>query len=161
MIILGIDPGSRVTGYGVLETRGNQLKYISAGAFVLHKENDFAARLALLWSELECLIKSHQPDAISLEKAFFGVNVRSALLLGQVRGCVLTFAGHFGIPIAEYSATEVKKAVTGYGRAEKNQMQEMVRILLSLPTIPKPHDAADALGLAICHAHSRPVYPLP
>lgn len=156
MIILGIDPGSRVTGYGLIETKGNQMKHLDSGAYSLFKLEEMSDRLGLLYNNLSELVQTYHPDVISLEKAFFGVNVRSALLLGQVRGSVLTFAGQVGLSVFEYSATAVKKAVTGYGRAEKGQIQEMVRLLLSLREIPKPHDAADALAVAICHAHSAP-----
>ncbi|PIE02766.1 MAG: crossover junction endodeoxyribonuclease RuvC [Acidobacteria bacterium] len=156
MIILGIDPGSRVTGYGVIQAEGNQIRHLKSGAFSLYKTEEMSKRLGVLYTELDALVQAYQPVALSLEKAFSGINVRSALLLGQVRGAVLAFAGMRNIPVFEYAATAVKKAVTGYGRAEKEQVQEMVRILLSLPQIPKPHDAADGLALAICHAHTNP-----
>ena len=156
MIILGIDPGSRVTGYGLVRITGNQLRHLDSGALKLHKFTEMSERLGFLYTELEKLIHTYKPEAISLEQAFFGINVRSAMMLGQVRGAVMVFAGHQKIPLFEYSATAVKKAITGYGRAEKEQIQEMVRILLGLTQVPKPHDAADALGLAICHAHSMP-----
>jgi len=156
LIILGIDPGSRTTGYGLIRTQGNKLLHLDSGAIRLHKYEAFSEKLCVLYEQIALLIQAHQPDAISLEQAFFGINVRSALMLGQVRGSVLTLAGLKKIPVFEYSATAVKKAITGYGRAEKPQMQEMVRLLLNLRQIPKPHDAADALALAICHAHSKP-----
>jgi crossover junction endodeoxyribonuclease RuvC len=156
LIILGIDPGSRVTGYGIIESQGNQLKHLHSGALQLHKEPEMTMRLGLLVSHLETLFRDYHFQTISLEQAFFGVNVRSALLLGQVRGAVMAYAGKAGIPLSEYSATAVKKAITGYGRADKSQIQEMVRIILGLAQVPKPHDAADALALAICHAHSKP-----
>jgi crossover junction endodeoxyribonuclease RuvC len=107
-----------------------------------------------LWQQLEQLRSAYEFQEISMEKVFHGVNFKSALMLGQVRGVIFAFAGKFQLSVHEYNPTEVKKAITGYGRAEKHQMQHMVQLLLGLHQPPKPHDAADALGLAICHAHS-------
>lgn len=157
MIILGIDPGSVITGYGVLKSEGNRFRVIDAGPLHLKKHGELPNRLVYLAERVEVLIETHQPDVLSIEKVFHGVNFNSTLRLGYVRGVVLMLAARRGVAVAEYAATEVKKAVTGYGRAEKSQVQEMVRMLLGLPEIPKPNDVADALALAICHAHTAPV----
>ncbi len=157
MIILGVDPGSVVTGYGVLETEGNRFKVVEAGPLRLKKHGELPNRLVYLAEHIERLIATHRPDVLAIEKIFHGVNFNSTLRLGYVRGVVLMLAARLGVPVAEYASTEVKKAVTGYGRAEKSQVQEMVRMLLGLNEIPKPNDVADALALAICHAHTAPV----
>lgn len=156
MIIMGVDPGSLITGFGVIETDGNRFQVLEAGPIRLKKAGEIPQRLLLLATELETRIRKHSPDVISLEKVFYGKNFHSAMVLGYVRGVVLMLAARYEKPVAEYAATEVKKAITGYGKAEKAQMQEMVRLLLNLPTIPKPADVADALALAICHAHTAP-----
>ena len=157
MIILGIDPGSVTTGYGLIKSSGNRLLHIDGGAIRLKKHSqDMAQRMLFLGETLDRLIQTHRPDAVALERVFHGVNFSSALKLGYVRGVVLFFSAKHHLELAEYNPTEVKKSLTGYGRAEKTQMQEMVRMLLNLPKIPKPHDVADALALAICHAHTAP-----
>ncbi len=156
MIVLGIDPGSRVTGYGLVRIQGNHLTHIDSGPIKFRSEQSIGVRMVHLVDELELVIKEHQPQAISLEKVFHAVNVKSTLMLGYMRGAVIYLAERMGIPLFEYAATEVKLAVTGYGRADKAQVQEMVRILLSLNKVPTPHDVSDALANAICHAHSAP-----
>lgn len=157
MIILGIDPGSVTTGYGLIKSSGNRLVHIEGDAIRLKKHSlDMAQRLLYLGETIDALIQTHRPDALSIERVFHGVNFSSALKLGYVRGVILFLGAKHHLEVAEYSPTEVKKALTGYGRAEKTQMQEMVRMLLNLPTVPKPHDVADALALAICHAHTAP-----
>lgn len=158
MIVLGIDPGSVTTGYGLVESKGNRLRLIDAGPLRLKKHSDIMAnRLYFLGEELEKLLLKHKPDALALERVFHGVNFSSALKLGYVRGVCLFLGARFGLEIAEYSPTEVKKSITGYGRAEKGQVQEMVRMLLGLEKAPQPHDVADALALAIFHAHTAPI----
>lgn len=157
MIILGIDPGSRITGYGLIHSRGNHSALIEAGPIRLQKIEDIGARLVVIAETLDGLIEKHRPDAISLEKVFHGVNAKSTLVLGYVRGVILMCAARHGVAVAEYAATEVKKAVTGYGRAEKDQVKEMVKILLKLEKDPKPHDVTDALANALCHAHLGPI----
>ena len=156
MIILGIDPGSLITGYGFLETEGNRFRVLDAGPFRLKKQGAIQDRLIYLFRELDRKIEEYKPSVLSIEKVFGGVNFNATLLLGYVRGVVLTLAAKNDMEVYEYAPTEVKKSLTGYGRAEKSQIQEMVRILLGLRTAPKPHDVADALALAICHAHHRP-----
>lgn len=156
MIILGIDPGSRITGYGVINSRGNHSTMIEAGPIRLQKIEAIGERLVLLADTLDGLITQHKPDALALEKVFHGVNVKSTLVLGYVRGVILMCAARHSLPVAEYAATEVKKTVTGFGRADKQQIKEMVKILLKLEKDPKPHDVTDALAIALCHAHLGP-----
>lgn len=158
MIVLGIDPGSVVTGYGILRSRGNSLQLLDAGPIRLKKQSeDMAQRLCFLGQQLETLITTFRPDALAIERVFHSVNFSSALKLGYVRGVVLFLAAKHHLEIGEYSPTEVKKSLTGYGRAEKGQVGEMVRMLLGLPAPPKPHDVTDALALAIYHAHTAPI----
>lgn len=154
MIILGIDPGSIIAGFGFIEADGTRLQVLEADAIRLKKHGELPQRLLCLAEALEQRIRVHKPDAISLERAFYGKNVQSALVLGHVRGVVMLLSARYKIPLAEYAATEVKRAVTGYGKADKAQVQEMVRVLLNLKEVPKPADVADALALAICHAHT-------
>lgn len=156
MIVLGIDPGSRITGFGVIRLEGNRLIHVESGPIRFNAKQPIGERMLHLVETLESLIKRHSFTAISLEKVFHAVNVKSTLTLGYMRGAVMYSAAKAGIPLFEYAATAVKVAVTGYGRAEKQQVQEMVRMLLGLSTVPSPHDVADALALAICHAHSNP-----
>ena len=157
MIILGIDPGSRITGYGLIRSEGNRTSVIEAGPIRLAKIESIEDRLVELATQLNQLIRTHQPQAVAIEKVFHGVNAKSTLILGYARGVVLLTAAQHGIPIAEYAATEVKKALTGFGRADKAQIKEMVKILLKLQSDPKPHDVTDALAIALCHAHLGPI----
>ena len=155
MIILGVDPGSRVAGYGVIDTDMNRLACLDYGRLCVFKrgsQDSFLGRLKQIYSKLEELLSRHSPSVMAVEEVFYAVNVQSALKLGQARGVVLLAAAQFDIPLFEYSATEVKRAVVGYGRAEKVQIQMMVQTLLSLREKPQPHDAADALAVALCHA---------
>lgn len=155
MIILGIDPGTAITGYGVLSQDGNYLRRIAFGAIRTKADQPIASRLLQIYQQLQQLIQEYHPEAVAVEELFFNKNVRTALAVGQARGVVLLAAAAANVTIAEYTPLQVKQAVVGYGRAEKIQVQEMVRVLLCLPEIPKPDDAADALAIAICHAHSR------
>ena len=157
MIILGVDPGSLVTGYGLLKTEGNRFRLMDAGPIRLKKHGSMENRLLHLNDALDKLIQAHKPDVLSVEKVFHGLNFQSTIALGYVRGIVLMQAARHNLTLAEYSPAEVKKAITGYGRAEKEQIQEMVRILLNLAEVPKPNDVADALALAICHANAAPL----
>ncbi|MCB1045264.1 MAG: crossover junction endodeoxyribonuclease RuvC [Acidobacteria bacterium] len=156
MIVLGVDPGSRVTGLGVIDVQGNRLIHIHSEALRFPADQPIGARMVRMVDHVEKLVTTYRPQVISLEKVFHAVNVKSTLTLGYMRGAVLYQASRMGIPVAEYAATEVKVAVTGYGRAEKHQVQDMVRMLLNLAKPPKPHDISDALALAICHAHTNP-----
>lgn len=155
MIIVGVDPGSRVTGFGVIRLEGNRLRSLDHGAIrtaTLGPLAPFPQRLSQIYQGLSHLLKCHNPDVMAVEEVFHALNVKSALQLGQTRGVVLLAAARLGLPVVEYSPLEVKKAVAGYGRADKRQIQMMVRMLLKLPETPQPHDAADALAIALCHA---------
>jgi len=154
MRVLGIDPGTAATGYGIVEERDDGLHAVSFGAITPPASLPFAQRLLRISRELEVLLDNAAPDCAAVEAVFFARNVQSALRLGQARGVVLLALAKAGIPIHEYSALEVKLAVTSYGHAQKPQVQEMVRALLRLPETPQPADAADALAVAICHQHA-------
>lgn len=155
MIALGIDPGTARLGYGVIESeptpRAIDFGIISTGA-----ELAMADRLLRIHHAVGELIDSHRPEAVAVELLFFARNVTTAMAVGQARGVVLLAAAQRGVPIAEYAPSEVKQAVAGYGKADKHQMQEMVRIILALEAAPTPDDAADALAIAICHVQNAP-----
>jgi crossover junction endodeoxyribonuclease RuvC len=150
--ILGIDPGSRITGYGIIEKQGNYLRHVIHGEVKPRKDSLLSIVLSSIYQQLSAVIERTAPQAISLENIFYGKNVRSLIKQAQVRGVVIFAGADKGIPIFEYSPLEVKKAVVGYGRAEKRQVQVMVKAILKLPVLP-PADAADALAAAICHAN--------
>jgi len=151
VLILGIDPGLRVTGFGVIEQTGGKLRYVVSGC-VRSGEGELAARLKVILDGLSQVIGEHRPQEVAVEKVFVNVNPQSTLLLGQARGTAICAAVIAGLPVAEYTALQVKQAVVGKGHAKKEQVQHMVRRLLALPGDPSP-DAADALACAICHAH--------
>jgi crossover junction endodeoxyribonuclease RuvC len=153
MRVLGIDPGSETLGWGVVKKDGNFYRLIDYGTVKSSPKEPFAKRLAKIYDDLQEIIERFQPDVLSVEEAFFAVNVKVAMKLGQVRGVVLLLGEKNGLEISEYAPRLIKQTVVGYGNAEKHQVQEMVKILLKLPEIPKPHDAADALAIAICHFH--------
>ncbi|MCK4623289.1 MAG: crossover junction endodeoxyribonuclease RuvC [Desulfuromonadales bacterium] len=153
MRILGIDPGSKATGYGFIEQQGNRLIHLDNGAIFTQSKAALAERLQKIYQELCRLIEKYQPEAVAVERVFMARNPASALVLGHARGVALLAGINAGLPVAEYSALQVKSAVVGYGRAGKNQVQQMTRTLLNLPEIAQ-EDAADALAVAICHAHS-------
>jgi crossover junction endodeoxyribonuclease RuvC len=154
MRILGIDPGSRATGYGLIEQQGNRLIHLDNGAIFTRSEEALARRLQTIYQELNRLITTYRPDAVAVEQVFMARNPASALKLGHARGVALLAGINAGLAVAEYSALQVKSAVVGYGRAGKHQVQQMTRTLLNLTEIAQ-EDAADALAVAICHAHSR------
>jgi len=154
MIILGVDPGTAITGYGVLQSDGDDLEMIAYGAITTPADWLMPRRLQHVYQELTALIAKHQPTDAVVEKLFFSKNVRTALSVGQARGVALLAAAQAGLTIHEYTPLQIKQAVVGYGRAEKQQIQQMVKMLLQLDAIPQPDDAADALAIAICHAHS-------
>lgn len=155
MLVIGIDPGTATTGYGlVLENAAGDLQVVDYGAILTPAALPMAERLLALYQRLNELILLHRPHSGAVEKLFFQRNVRTALSVGQGRGVVLLALAQHGLPVGEYTPLEVKQAVVGYGGAEKRQVQHMVRALLDLPEIPKPDDAADALAIAICHIHS-------
>ena len=151
--ILGIDPGSRLTGYAVIDSLGSNAGVVEHGVVKLPAKQPLPERLRLLDTRLREIVDEHRPDEVVVEEVFSAVNVKSALVLGQVRGVVLVAAGSH-CPVYEYSARAVKKAVAGYGQADKHQVARMVTALLQLSEVP-PQDAADALALALCHMHSR------
>ena len=155
MLTLGIDPGTATTGWGLVEENGRGLQEVDHGCVHTSSKDHSSERLSRLFKEIRSLIRKHEPDHIAVEKIFFGKNVKTAISVGQARGVVLLAAYEEGIPITEYTPLQVKTAATGYGRAEKCQVQQMVKRLLKLDKIPKPDDAADALAVAICHVHSR------
>lgn len=157
MIILGIDPGTAITGYGLISYQGNHLKHIGYGVIRTLPKYSPAQRLKQLYQELQAIIVQYRPDVMAIEELFFNRNVTTALAVGQARGVIILAAANLDLEIAEYTPLQVKQAVVGYGRAEKQQIQEMVRILLCLPGLPKPDDAADGLAIAICHAHSHKI----
>ncbi len=152
MRILGVDPGSRITGYGVIQTRGNRLDFISCGTIRTAGEEDFSRRLLVIFSDLSEIIRTHAPEVAAVEEVFIDRNPRAALKLGHARGAAVVAAVHHGLEVFNYSPRWVKQNVAGYGQADKAQMQYMVRMLLGLSAAPS-RDAADALALAICHAH--------
>ena len=154
MRIFGIDPGSERTGYGCVETDGSRHRVIVCGAISTSATASFPDKLLQIHRRLTVLIDECRPDSVAVENLFHAVNVRSALKLGHARGVAMLAAVEAGVPVVEYTPAEIKRAVVGYGRAEKHQVQHMVKLLLGLPVPPSPHDAADALAVAICHVHS-------
>lgn len=154
MRVLGIDPGTATTGYGVVEEARGGLVAVAFGAVRTPAGEKPEARLVTIFHELSSLIERHRPDAVAIEELFFNKNVRTALAVGQARGVCLLAAAESGLMVAEYTPLQVKQAVTGAGRAAKEQVGYMVRALLGLPAVPKPDDVADALAVAICHVHT-------
>ena len=152
MIILGIDPGSRFTGYGVLESNNKKINYVASGC-VRIVANTTAQKLQQVFAGIREVVAQFKPDVAAIEQVFMHCNVNSAIKLGQARGVAMVAASQNGMPVFEYSAKQIKQAVVGYGAADKNQMQQMVKILLKLSDVPQ-EDAADALSVAICHSHS-------
>lgn len=153
MRVLGIDPGSETLGWGVVKKDGNIYRLLQYGTVKSSPRDPFGKRLLKISDGIEDVIARFQPDILSIEEAFYAVNVKVALKLGQVRGVALMLAEKHRLEIHEYAPRLIKQTVVGYGNAEKQQVGEMVRILLKLPTVPEPHDAADALAVAICHFH--------
>ena len=154
MRIVGIDPGSERTGYGCVETDGRRHRLVTCGAITATAGDPFPTRLARIHRELANLFAKTRPDCVAVESVFHAVNARSALKLGHARGVALLAAVEAGCTIVEYTPAEVKRAVVGYGRAEKRQVQQMIKLLLGLAHAPTPYDASDALAVAICHIHS-------
>lgn len=154
MIIMGIDPGFAITGYGIVKYEGNKFSALDYGAVLTKASEPFAERLLRLDEKLDELIRLYAPDTISVEELFFNKNIKTAIMAAHGRGVALTAAARSGAKTFEYTPLQVKQAVVGYGRAEKAQVQQMVKVILNLPAIPKPDDVADALAVAICHGHS-------
>ena len=153
MIILGIDPGTAITGVGIVEFLGNRYKAINYNCLRTGPELPLDLRLKSLYEGLTEIIQVYRPDVMAVEELFFNKNARTALAVGHARGIALLAGANSNIPVAEYTPLQVKQAVTGYGKADKQQVQFMVKSLLALREIPKPDDAADALAIAICHAN--------
>lgn len=155
MIIIGIDPGFAITGYGIIEHVSNKFRLVDFGVITTGPESSLPERLLKIDSDLNQLLAAYKPNVMSVEELFFNTNIKTAIAVGHGRGVALLTAARAGVPVYEYTPLQVKQSVVGYGRAKKEQVQQMVKILLSLDRIPKPDDAADALAVAICHAHSR------
>lgn len=156
MIVLGIDPGTAITGCAVVESvnGGNRLRALDYGCIRTQADMPMHERLREIYTSLCQKMREHRPDIAAIEQLYFNKNVRTALAVGQARGVAILAAANCGLEIAEYTPLQVKQSVTGYGRARKEQVQRMVKVLLSLPEIPRPDDVADALAVAICHSFS-------
>ena len=157
-VILGIAPGTAITGFGVISETGNGPQALDYGVIRTPAKQELSLRLVTIYAELNALLDKHHPDAVAVEEVFFSKNARTALSVGHARGVVLLAAAQRGIPLFHYKPTQVKQAVTGYGGADKRQIQEMMRMLLGLDDIPRPDDAADALAIALCHLNSAWAY---
>lgn len=154
MIILGIDPGYAIVGWGVLEYRNNHFNVIDYGAILTDAGTPFNERLEKIYDGLTSLIERYKPDAMSVEKVFYNSNAKTVIDVSQARGVIMLSAQKSKVPVFEYTPLQVKQSVVGYGRADKKQVQEMTRRILNLEKVPKPDDTADAIAMAICHAHS-------
>jgi crossover junction endodeoxyribonuclease RuvC len=151
---MGIDPGIAILGYGLVEYKGNSYKVIDYGAVTTEAGTPMSYRLTVIHKQLTELLEKYKPDAFAIEELFFNKNIKTALTVGHARGVAIVAAANMEIPIYEYTPLQVKQATAGYGRADKKQMQQMVKILLNLKEVPKPDDVADALAVAICHGNS-------
>jgi crossover junction endodeoxyribonuclease RuvC len=152
--ILGIDPGIAIVGFGVIDKEGSKLVPVQYGAIQTDSKTEPFIRLRQVYDTMCELIERYKPDAVAIEKLFFNRNVTTAFTVAEARGVLILAGVQQGLPVSEYTPLQVKQAIVGYGRAEKKQVQEMVRIFLKLSAVPKPDDVADALAVAICHAHS-------
>jgi len=153
--VFGIDPGSARTGYGCVETDGSRHRLVTCGAISSPAPVSFPDKLERIHTELARILAECRPECVAIESVFHSVNARSALKLGHARGVAMLAAVEAGVPVFEYTPAEIKRAVVGYGRADKPQVQHMIKLLLGLADVPSPHDAADALAVAICHVHAR------
>jgi crossover junction endodeoxyribonuclease RuvC len=156
LLVVGIDPGTAITGYGLVRYAGGELEPVAYGTITTPANSPLPKRLQQLHQELEDLIRTHHPNQAAVEELFFARNARTALSVGHARGVILLALAEAGLSVHGYTPLQVKRAITGYGRATKEQMQQMVRLLLGLESTPQPDDVADALAVAICHAHSIP-----
>jgi crossover junction endodeoxyribonuclease RuvC len=154
VIVLGIDPGTARLGYGIVERKGSHLTMLDYGCLETTNDRPLEQRLLIIHEGIDDLIETHRPEAVGVERLFFNKNVQTAMAVGQARGVVLLVAAQHGLPVLEYGPHEVKLAVTGYGRAPKDQVQRMVQMVLAMSELPKPDDAADALAVAVCTAHA-------
>jgi len=154
MIIMGIDPGFAITGYGIVEYEGNKFSVLNYDAITTEASMQLPERLLYVYDRLQELIEEYKPEVVAIEELFFNKNIKTALTVGHGRGVAVLAAAKAGIEVFEYTPLQVKQSVVGYGRADKAQIQHMVKAILNLPAIPKPDDVADALAVAICHGHS-------
>ena len=154
MLVLGIDPGLATTGYGLVEGDGQRLELVAYGVVRTPAKTPIARRLLQLHDELAKILREYRPDEAAVEELFFSTNARTAIVVGEARGVVILTLAEAGLPIAEYTPLQVKQAITGYGQADKAQVQQMVSLLLNLRYVPQPDDAADALAISVCHHHS-------
>ena len=154
MIILGIDPGYAIVGYGVVDYRNNHFTTLDYGAITTPAGQEFVQRLETIYDDVDSLIKKYRPAAISIEKLFFNSNQKTAIDVAQARGVIVLAAKKNNVDVFEYTPLQVKQSVVGYGRAVKHQVMEMTRVILHLKSVPKPDDAADALAIAVCHGHA-------
>ncbi|HOM42832.1 MAG: crossover junction endodeoxyribonuclease RuvC [Clostridia bacterium] len=154
MLILGIDPGIAILGYGLVKYEANRFTVIDYGAITTDAGINMSARLTIIYDRLIDIIERYNPDAFAIEELFFNKNIKTALTVGHARGVAVLAGSKSGVQVYEYTPLQVKQAVVGYGRADKNQMQQMVKVILNLGEIPKPDDVADALAVAICHGNS-------
>lgn len=153
MKILGIDPGYAILGYGIIEMVGNKFNVIDYGAIITDSKMEMPERLKCIYASLMEIIAIHNPETASIEELFFNNNAKTALMVGQARGVAILACINSGLDIGEYTPLQIKQALVGYGRAEKKQIQSMVKTILNLDKVPKPDDTADALAAAICHGH--------
>jgi crossover junction endodeoxyribonuclease RuvC len=160
MRVLGIDPGTIVTGFGVVEETGNRLSLIDYGAVKSRKNDLFPDRLKRIYEGLCLVLEKHKPDHVAVEKVFYGKSAKAAIKIGEGRGVAILCAALAGVPLSEYSPTAIKKSVVGVGNAQKTQVQEMVKVILQLSKLPEPLDSSDALAIAICHCHRKKLYDL-
>ena len=154
MVLVGIDPGTATTGYGVIEKRGDRVSFLACGIIATSPDEDAPARLKMIYDQFNALLDQYEPAAVATERLFFTNNVTTGIPVGRALGVILLAVAQRGLPWTEYTPTQVKSAIVGTGRADKKQIQFMVTRLLGLTEVPKPDDAADALAIAICHAHS-------
>ncbi len=154
MKILGIDPGYGITGFGLIEANRGQYRLLNCGAITTPPNTDFSWRLQVIYNDMTELLRVSQPEAVAIEELFFGQNVTTGIGVAQSRGVILLAIAQAGLPVFQYKPMQVKQAVVGYGGATKHQVQDMTKRLLSLPSLPKPDDAADAVAIALCHARS-------
>ena len=157
MIILGVDPGTATTGYGIVKEEKGKISLIDYGCIETESKKEAPKRLDEIFEGLCSVIKEYRPDEAAIEELFFSANVKTAISVGHARGVLVLACEKSKLPVFEYTPLQIKQALSGYGRAEKKQIQEMVKVFLNLKEIPKPDDAADALAVAICHVHSRKV----
>ena len=154
MIILGIDPGYAIVGYGLVEFQNNKFKVLDYGAITTDKDEAMSDRLTYIYAELQRLIDKYHPDAVAIEELFFNKNAKTAILVAQGRGTAIVACANKNVALYEYTPLQIKQALVGYGRAEKKQVQYMVKMILNLKEVPNPDDTADALAVAICHGNS-------